>query len=85
MCVRVCVCSQVAQLLLSSNMVTSLLEGEGRDPQDSASTTPLHLAARNGHRDVIRSAILVPFRPHPGSKCELGWGIHVLYTMPPPS
>uniref|UniRef100_A0A8C4ZID9 Uncharacterized protein n=1 Tax=Gadus morhua TaxID=8049 RepID=A0A8C4ZID9_GADMO len=49
---------KVAQLLLSSNMVTSLLEGEGRDPQDSASTTPLHLAARNGHRDVIRSAIL---------------------------
>ncbi|XP_056433606.1 caskin-2-like [Gadus chalcogrammus] len=45
---------KVAQLLLSSNMVTSLLEGEGRDPQDSASTTPLHLAARNGHRDVIR-------------------------------
>ncbi|KAG7264108.1 hypothetical protein CRUP_020785 [Coryphaenoides rupestris] len=45
---------KVTQLLLSSNMVTSLLEGEGRDPQDSASTTPLHLAARNGHRDVIR-------------------------------
>ncbi|KAM4624144.1 caskin-2 [Polymixia lowei] len=45
---------KVAQLLLSSNMVTVLLEGEGRDALDSASTTPLHLAARNGHKDIIR-------------------------------
>uniref|UniRef100_A0A672Q425 Caskin-2-like n=1 Tax=Sinocyclocheilus grahami TaxID=75366 RepID=A0A672Q425_SINGR len=39
---------QVTQLLLSSNMVVALLEGNGRD------NTPLHLAARNGHKDIIR-------------------------------
>ncbi|KAM3597392.1 uncharacterized protein V6R79_004031 [Siganus canaliculatus] len=44
---------QVAQLLLSSNMVAALLEGERKEPTDSAFTTPLHLAARNGHKDVI--------------------------------
>ncbi|XP_043958515.1 caskin-2-like isoform X4 [Gambusia affinis] len=46
---------KVAQLLLSSNMVPALLEGErGNDSLDSPSTTPLHLAARNGHKDVIK-------------------------------
>ncbi|XP_039887746.1 caskin-2-like isoform X2 [Simochromis diagramma] len=45
---------KVAQLLLSSNMVVALLEGERKEPMDSAFTTPLHLAARNGHKDVIR-------------------------------
>ncbi|XP_029554839.1 caskin-2 isoform X4 [Salmo trutta] len=46
---------KVAQLLLSSNMVVALLEGEGLDGLDSASSnTPLHLAARNGHKDIIR-------------------------------
>ncbi|KAM3592235.1 uncharacterized protein V6R79_015131 [Siganus canaliculatus] len=46
---------KVAQLLLSSNMVTALLEGEGGpDSPDSPSTTPLHLAARNGHKDIIK-------------------------------
>ncbi|KAG8006619.1 Caskin-2 [Nibea albiflora] len=45
---------QVAQLLLSSNMVVALLEGERKEPTDSAYTTPLHLAARNGHKDIIR-------------------------------
>ncbi|XP_019721884.1 caskin-2 isoform X3 [Hippocampus comes] len=44
---------KVAQLLLSSNMVVALLEGERKEPSDSAFTTPLHLAARNGHKDVI--------------------------------
>ncbi|KAM9779901.1 LOW QUALITY PROTEIN: caskin-2 [Neosynchiropus ocellatus] len=44
---------KVAQLLLSSNMVVALLEGERKEPTDSAFTTPLHLAARNGHKDVI--------------------------------
>ncbi|XP_054615001.1 caskin-2-like isoform X2 [Dunckerocampus dactyliophorus] len=43
----------VAQLLLSSNMVVALLEGERKEPTDSAFTTPLHLAARNGHKDII--------------------------------
>ncbi|XP_017289445.1 caskin-2 isoform X2 [Kryptolebias marmoratus] len=46
---------KVAQLLLSSNMVAALLEGErGNDSLDSSSTTPLHLAARNGHKDIIK-------------------------------
>ncbi|KAM6914554.1 caskin-2 isoform 6-T6 [Lycodopsis pacificus] len=45
---------QVAQLLLSSNMVVALLEGERKEQTDSAFTTPLHLAARNGHKDIIR-------------------------------
>ncbi|XP_062264196.1 caskin-2-like isoform X2 [Platichthys flesus] len=45
---------KVAQLLLSSNMVVALLEGERKEPTDSAFTTPLHLAARNGHKDIIR-------------------------------
>lgn len=49
-----CLPPQVAQLLLSSNMVVALLEGERKEPTDSAFTTPLHLAARNGHKDVIR-------------------------------
>lgn len=44
---------KVAQLLLNSNMVVALLEGERKEPTDSAFTTPLHLAARNGHKDVI--------------------------------
>ncbi|MEQ2201034.1 Caskin-2, partial [Xenoophorus captivus] len=44
----------VVQLLLSSNMVVALLEDERKEPMDSAYTTPLHLAARNGHKDVIR-------------------------------
>ncbi|XP_064789822.1 caskin-2-like isoform X4 [Oncorhynchus masou masou] len=43
---------KVAQLLLSSNMVVALLEGEGLD--STSSNTPLHLAARNGHKDIIR-------------------------------
>ncbi|KAK6301490.1 hypothetical protein J4Q44_G00275430 [Coregonus suidteri] len=46
---------EVAQLLLNSNMVVALLEGEGLDGLDPASSnTPLHLAARNGHKDIIR-------------------------------
>nr|XP_043907068.1 caskin-2-like isoform X2 [Solea senegalensis] len=45
---------KVTQLLLSSNMVVALLEGERKEPTDSAFTTPLHLAARNGHKDIIR-------------------------------
>lgn len=46
---------KVAQLLLSSNMVAALLEGEGgHESADSPSTTPLHLAARNGHKDIIK-------------------------------
>ncbi|XP_029015795.1 caskin-2-like isoform X3 [Betta splendens] len=44
---------KVAQLLLSSNMVVALLEGERKEQTDSAFTTPLHLAARNGHKDIV--------------------------------
>uniref|UniRef100_A0A4W4F0U0 CASK interacting protein 2 n=1 Tax=Electrophorus electricus TaxID=8005 RepID=A0A4W4F0U0_ELEEL len=46
---------KVAQLLLSSNMVVALLEGNGRD------NTPLHLAARNGHKDIIRLLLKAGF------------------------
>ncbi|XP_028990730.3 caskin-2-like [Betta splendens] len=43
---------KVAQLLLRSNMVAA---GVGRHSiMDPPSTTPLHLAARNGHKDIIR-------------------------------
>ncbi|XP_041719579.2 caskin-2 isoform X7 [Coregonus clupeaformis] len=45
---------KVAQLLLSSNMVVALLEGDRKEPTDSGFNTPLHLAARNGHKDIIR-------------------------------
>ncbi|XP_041076668.1 LOW QUALITY PROTEIN: caskin-2-like [Polyodon spathula] len=45
---------KVAQLLLSSNMCVALLEGESKDSSDSGSNTPLHLASRNGHKDIIR-------------------------------
>uniref|UniRef100_A0A3B3QK85 CASK interacting protein 2 n=1 Tax=Paramormyrops kingsleyae TaxID=1676925 RepID=A0A3B3QK85_9TELE len=42
---------KAAQLLLSSSMVGALLEGGGDSGRGS--NTPLHLAARNGHKDVI--------------------------------
>uniref|UniRef100_A0A8C9UWT2 Caskin-2 n=1 Tax=Scleropages formosus TaxID=113540 RepID=A0A8C9UWT2_SCLFO len=45
---------KVAQLLLNSNMVAALLEGERKDGPDPPTNTPLHLAARNGHKDIIR-------------------------------
>ncbi|KAM9473401.1 caskin-2-like isoform 11-T11 [Salvelinus alpinus] len=45
---------KVAQLLLSSNMVVALLEGNSKEPADSGFNTPLHLAARNGHKDIIQ-------------------------------
>ncbi|KAI9536390.1 hypothetical protein NQZ68_033649 [Dissostichus eleginoides] len=49
---------KVAQLLLSSNMVSALLEGgEGLESLDSPHTTPLHLAARNGHKDIISCTV----------------------------
>ncbi|XP_028843137.1 caskin-2 isoform X3 [Denticeps clupeoides] len=45
---------KVAQLLLSSNMIVSLLEGDPRETPESGFNTPLHLAARNGHKDITR-------------------------------
>ncbi|KAM9296221.1 caskin-2 [Gastrophryne carolinensis] len=45
---------KVVQLLLNSHLCVSLLEGVTKDPTDPNFTTPLHLAAKNGHREVIR-------------------------------
>ncbi|XP_076147579.1 caskin-2-like, partial [Alosa pseudoharengus] len=45
---------KVVQLLLNSNMIVSLLEGDRKETPDSSSNTPLHLASRNGHKDIIR-------------------------------
>ncbi|XP_043940877.1 caskin-2 isoform X2 [Protopterus annectens] len=45
---------KVAQLLLNSNVCVALLEGQSKDGSDINFTTPLHLAARNGHKEVIR-------------------------------
>ncbi|XP_078426917.1 caskin-2 isoform X1 [Cetorhinus maximus] len=48
---------KVAQLLLNSNMCVALLEGQSKDSTDTNFTTPLHLAAKNGHKDIIRLLI----------------------------
>lgn len=56
---------QVAQLLLNSHLCVALLEGEAKDPCDPNYTTPLHLAAKNGHREVIR----YPQAPPRGRGC----------------
>lgn len=47
----------MAQLLLNSHLCVALLEGEAKDPCDPNYTTPLHLAAKNGHREVIRQLL----------------------------
>lgn len=46
-----CLYIQVVQLLLSSNMCAAMLEPKPSDPNG---VSPLHLAAKNGHIDVIR-------------------------------
>ena len=43
------------ELLLSTNICSSLLPPSPEDTADNDRTTFLHLAARNGHSDVIRS------------------------------
>ncbi|XP_028912697.1 caskin-2 isoform X2 [Ornithorhynchus anatinus] len=48
---------QVAQLLLNSHLCVALLEGEAKDANDPSYTTPLHLAAKNGHKEVIRQLL----------------------------
>ncbi|KAM5151296.1 caskin-2 [Callospermophilus lateralis] len=48
---------KVTQLLLNSHLCVALLEGEAKDPCDPNYTTPLHLAAKNGHREVIRQLL----------------------------
>lgn len=44
----------MVQLLLSSNMCAALLEPKKGDTTDPNGTSPLHLAAKNGHIDIIR-------------------------------
>ncbi|KAI6076615.1 Caskin-1 [Aix galericulata] len=44
----------VVQLLLNSNMCAALLEPKPGDTTDPNGTSPLHLAAKNGHIDIIR-------------------------------
>ncbi|NWY13337.1 CSKI1 protein, partial [Aphelocoma coerulescens] len=44
----------VVQLLLNSNMCAALLEPKPGDATDPNGTSPLHLAAKNGHIDIIR-------------------------------
>ncbi|KAG9476685.1 hypothetical protein GDO78_002206 [Eleutherodactylus coqui] len=43
----------VVQLLLNSNMCAALLEPKPGDSTDPNGTSPLHLAAKNGHIDII--------------------------------
>jgi len=51
----VCVCEQVVELLLASPAVQSLIDAVPQlDNLDNERTTCLHLAARNGHVDVIK-------------------------------
>lgn len=74
---RLCLLSQVVQLLLNSNMCAALLEPKPGDATDPNGTSPLHLAAKNGHIDIIRwvpwaevaapvpsRAPLTPLSPH---------------------
>ncbi|XP_075759797.1 caskin-2 isoform X2 [Pelodiscus sinensis] len=48
---------KVAQLLLNSHMCVALLEGQSKDMSDPNYTTPLHLAAKNGHKEIIRQLL----------------------------
>ncbi|XP_032648816.1 caskin-2 isoform X3 [Chelonoidis abingdonii] len=48
---------KVAQLLLNSHMCVALLEGQSKDTSDPNYTTPLHLAAKNGHKEIIRQLL----------------------------
>ncbi len=54
---------QVVELLLSSNLVSSLLACSPADTADNDRTTFLHLAAKNGHADVIRSVVTSSRKP----------------------
>lgn len=58
---------QVVQLLLSSNMCAAMLEPKPSDPNG---VSPLHLAAKNGHIEVIRSEQAL-FDMMPFSACFL--------------
>ena len=45
---------QVVEQLLKSNLCEKLLEDSPTDTLDNSRTTCLHLAAKNGHSDIIR-------------------------------
>ncbi|KAL8610492.1 hypothetical protein ACOMHN_060412 [Nucella lapillus] len=47
----------VAEQLLRSNLCEKLLENSPTDTLDNSRTTCLHLAAKNGHSDIIRLLI----------------------------
>ncbi|XP_030064130.1 LOW QUALITY PROTEIN: caskin-2 [Microcaecilia unicolor] len=44
---------KVVQLLLNSHLSVALLEGQAKDASDPNYTTPLHLASKNGHKEII--------------------------------
>ncbi|XP_072207973.1 caskin-2 [Excalfactoria chinensis] len=48
---------KVAQLLLNSHLCVALLDGQSKDATDPNYTTPLHLAAKNGHKEIIRQLL----------------------------
>uniref|UniRef100_A0A8C8RZV3 Caskin-2 n=1 Tax=Pelusios castaneus TaxID=367368 RepID=A0A8C8RZV3_9SAUR len=48
---------KVVQLLLNSHMCVALLEGQSKDTSDPNYTTPLHLGAKNGHKEIIRQLL----------------------------
>ncbi|KAI1233618.1 Caskin-1, partial [Lamprotornis superbus] len=84
---RLCLLSQVVQLLLNSNMCAALLEPKPGDTTDPNGTSPLHLAAKNGHIDIIRwvpwagVALPVPLRAlltpvSPRQAPAAGWHRH---------
>lgn len=68
----------MVQLLLNSNMCAALLEPKPGDATDPNGTSPLHLAAKNGHIDIIRwvpwagrAALVSPPPPFPASLTPL--------------
>lgn len=48
------VLSQVVSLLMDFPQCAELLNPSSDDQSDNNSTTPLHLAAKNGHVDTLR-------------------------------
>ena len=50
-----CISRQVVEMLLDSPLTRQLIDGSPSDDTlDNERTTCLHLAARNGHVDIIR-------------------------------
>jgi len=62
---------QVVELLLDSACVQSLIDASPQlDNLDNERTTCLHLAARNGHVDIIKY-VYIPRRPAGAGLSEL--------------